>query len=414
MPSLLPCDRHISVPKKLPIIAVLTTLVVGLPLGLATAALAETGTSTVIAGTGTAGSSGDGGAANAALLNHPAGVATASDGTLYLSDQGNHIVRRVTPSGTITTIAGTGKQAASSKATIPSGAQGTATDLGMPQQLALGPDQTLYIADSFLFRVLALSPNGTLSVVAGTGVEGFSGDGGPAIEATLRQLGGLAVGADGTVYLGDLGNQRVRAVSPAGTISTVAGTGAPQLTAASGTATQIAVPSPNSLAVDPDGALWIADGLVLHRVSAGQLVTITRPADRNGLPAGSWEVSDTASWPPSDTPLNNIAAVAAGKDGVYAFDQQEHAILRIGPDHALATVATTKQAVIGQLAVTASGDILLAETNQHQILLIRPKTPTPTDDDGELPLRPWILGATGIGVGLVVCLVLLWRRRLGR
>jgi sugar lactone lactonase YvrE len=178
----------------------------------------------VVAGTGTAGSPGDGGPSSAAHLDHPTGVAVAPDRTVYISDAGNRTVRAVSPAGTITTVAGTGRAGAGA-GTVPEGAIATRVDLGLPASLAVGPDRTVYIADAGLFLVLALSPDGRLSVLAGNGRRGDTGDGGPATKAALGSPRGLAAAPDGTVYIADPDNQRVRAVSRGGTIAMVADPG---------------------------------------------------------------------------------------------------------------------------------------------------------------------------------------------
>nr|PZM89648.1 MAG: hypothetical protein DIU77_18850 [Thermocrispum agreste] len=254
-------------------------MVVVAPQCLATVAYANDNDLVVFAGTGTEGFSGDGGPASQASLHEPTGVAVGGGGTVYISDSGNFRVRAVSPNGTISTVAGTGQLSRkwSGPDPVPEGASGTEVEM-IPGALAVGPDEALYIADNSRAQVLALSRDGWLSVVAGSGAVGFSGDGGPATEAKFRALTGLAVAPDGTLYIGDKENLRLRAVSPDGVITTVAGNGRLSLTvpAAGGPATSIPV-VPIDVAVDGDGAVWIVGGL-LRRLASGRVSTITRPA----------------------------------------------------------------------------------------------------------------------------------------
>lgn len=375
----------------------------------------------VVAGTGTAGFSGDGGPAAQALLDNPAGVAAAADGTVYISDAGNHRVRAVAPDGAISTVAGTGT-AGNRVTDIPDGSSATEVDLALPQSLAVGPDRTVYIADAGLARVFALTPEGRLSVVAGSGEIAPAGtpvDGGPATEASLGRPGGLAVAPDGTLYIGDGDSHRVRAVSPGGDISTVAGNGGSQATAAGGPATEVAVPSPAGLALDRDGGLWIAGGLLLHRLSDGKVSTVVV---RGGPVDGRWDrwgLSDEPTWPPTDQPLGEITAVAAGPDGVYAVDQRSRGVLRLASGDVLSAAAEAGDgfagAFTGPLVVT--DDVAYAVDNAgHQVfalpLAAAGAGPDRGDDgdDGSSAWWPYALGAL-IVAALAGGGLLMWRRR---
>ncbi|MDG4784832.1 hypothetical protein O7626_02600 [Micromonospora sp. WMMD1102] len=393
--------RRVAVP--------LAALVIGAALVPPPPAYGEAVDLDVFAGTGTAGATGDGGPASAAALDRPGGVAVAADGSVYLSDAGNRRVRKVAPDGTISTVAGSGR-AGTPGTEVTDGTSGTEVDLALPQSLAVGRDDTLYIADTGLARVFRLAPDGRLSVVAGTGVPGPVGDGGPAARASFGQLGGLAVAPDGTVYVGDVRNHRVRAVTPDGTIDTVAGNGNSQLVAAGGEATTIPVPSPGSLAVDGSGDLWIADGLVLHRLAGGKLGTVTLPDQPDGA---RWELSEAGNWPPPEPPMNNVAAVSAAGDQVYALDQSARTLLRLGDGAALGTVATLDAAgspVVGPVAVGASGVGYLVDNAGHRVYSFRLSAPNPETPDGDSSVPWWPFAA---GAVLVVIVVVGWlvRRR---
>lgn len=163
---------------------------------------------------------GDGGPANEAFLYFPYGVAVAPDGSVYIADSYNNRIRRVSPDGIITTVAGTGEYGYG-------GDGGPAVDavLAEPWAVRIGPDGSLYVSDTGTQRVRRITPDGMITTVAGNGLHGFDGDGGPATEARLRVPADVAFGPDGSLYIPDAFNLRVRRVSADGIISTVAGTG---------------------------------------------------------------------------------------------------------------------------------------------------------------------------------------------
>ena len=218
------------------------------------------GAVTTVAGTGVKGSTGDGGPATSAALNTPQGVAVDDSGAVYISEFYGARVRRVAPDGTITTFAGTGTEGFSGD-----GGLATSARLRWPVGLAIGRDGSVYIADYANHRVRRVAPDGVITTVAGTGAKGSGGDGGPAVAAQLDSPAGLAVGSDGTVYVSEFGGDRVRAISPAGTISTVAGTGAPGGDGDGGPAGAATLQEPIGLALSRRGDLHIADS-ANHRV----------------------------------------------------------------------------------------------------------------------------------------------------
>ena len=148
-----------------------------------------------VAGNGTSGFSGDGGPATEASLNTPVAVAGGPDGSLYIADYLNDRIRRVGPDGRITTVAGSGVGGFSGD-----GGPGVAARLNRPYGIVAGSDGSLFIADATNHRVRRVAPGGTITTVAGTGVRGFSGDGGPATAARLYSPHGLALGPDGSLY----------------------------------------------------------------------------------------------------------------------------------------------------------------------------------------------------------------------
>lgn len=237
------------------------------------------GVITTVAGSGTAGYSGDGGAAVSARLRCPRGIAVDGKGNLYVADSYNFRIRKVTPDGTIRTLAGNGDYGRSGD-----GGLATTASIGLVQSLVLDEAGNLYLADVYYHCVRKLSPAGVISTVAGTGTPGFSGDGGPAVNAALQFPRGLATDVHGNLYIADAGNHRVRKVSPAGIISSVAGTTVAGYAGDLSAAAAAQLNYPYGLATDPRGNVFIAD-LRNYRVRKARLETLLdRPlADWRGV-----------------------------------------------------------------------------------------------------------------------------------
>jgi streptogramin lyase len=177
---------------------------------------------TTFAGTGEKGYSGDGGPAQKAQLNNPYGIARGPDGALYICDMGNHVIRRVSANGEITTVAGTGKAGNSGD-----GGVATSAELTDPYEVRFDKTGNLFFVDmgsAVVRRVDAKTK--TISTVAGCGKTGFSGDGGPAVEARMNQPHSIQFDGHGDLYICDIMNHRIRKVATeSGRISTFGGTG---------------------------------------------------------------------------------------------------------------------------------------------------------------------------------------------
>jgi trimeric autotransporter adhesin len=212
---------------------------------------------TTVAGNGVSGYSGDGGPATSAALSYPYGTAVDGSGNLYVADTGNNCIRRVmTSTGIITTVAGNGVSGSS-------GDGGPATSAGLmnPSDVAVDGSGNIYIADTGNNRIrMVTKSTGIISSVAGTGVTGYSGDGGPAISAALSFPSGVAVDGLGSIYIADADNHCIRMVmTSTGIITTVAGSGVAGYSDDGGLATSAALSYPYGIAVDGSGNIYIAD-----------------------------------------------------------------------------------------------------------------------------------------------------------
>lgn len=338
-----------------------------------------------VAGNGESGAAGDGGPATAAQLQNPEGVAFTPDGALLIADTGNHRIRRVGLDGAISTLAGAGEPGFGGD-----GGPATAALLNAAEAIAVGPDGTLYVADTGNHRIRGIGADGVIRTVAGSGQPGFDGDGGPATAAALLGPSGVAVGADGSIFIGDWGNERVRKVGPDGAITTVAGTGAPSRGASGSAAlpgdarpaTSISIETPEGVALAPDGTLYVADtgnGRILRVTPAGMATTVagkdpgTPPQE--GVPALS-------------SVLGSPAAVAAAPDGtLYVAATQDSRVWRITPAGILSTLAGTGNARFSGdggratqadlnypegVAVGRDGAVYIADTGNHRIRRVTP------------------------------------------
>jgi sugar lactone lactonase YvrE len=256
---------------------------------------AATGLIATVAGTGASGNTGDGGPATSATFTRISGVALDSAGNLFVADLSAHRVRRVDAvTGIVAAYAGTGTRGFS-------GDNGPAVsaDLWFPQGLAVDGSGDLYVWDTGNSRIRRVHA-GVIATVAGNGVGGFGGDGGPATSANLNGAAGLAVDSSGRIYISDTGNHRVRRVSAAGTITTIAGTGTRASAGDFGLAVSASL-TPGGIAVDAAGNVYVGDSGVytnqrVRRVDAATGV-ITTYAGGWGL-AGDGGAATSATMSP--------------------------------------------------------------------------------------------------------------------
>ncbi len=286
-----------------------------------------------VAGQGFNSSGGDGGPALNAGLNFPSGIAFDAAGNYYIADPGNSRVRVVNGvSGTIQTFAGNGTAGFGGD-----GGSATSALLNQPDGVAFDPSKTiLYIADAANNRIRAVA-GGTIATIAGTGTRGFSGDAGPAVNAQLASPQAIAVDAAGNVFFGDLLNNRVREIRLADhTILTVAGNGAAGYSGDGGQATAAQINGPAGLAFDAAGNLLISDAsnFVVRRVTpAGVISTIAG----SGFPGFSGD-----GGPATSARLAVPFGLAVDSSGeVYIADSFNDVIRRLTPLACVFTLSPT-------------------------------------------------------------------------
>ncbi len=254
------------------------------------------------AGTGLGGYSGDGGAATAARMWYPSGVAVDDIGNLYIADQRNDRIRKVDTFGIITTVAGTGLPGFSGD-----GSAAISAKLAHPTRVTLDASGNLFVADSGNNRIRKVDVAGTITTVAGSGINGFSGDGGSALSAELNTPIDMAVDATGNIFIADYSNNRIRKVDAAGTISTYAGITIPGFSGDGGPATAANIFQPSGIAVDAAGNVFFSD-LANFRVRkidpAGIITTVAGNGDP-GYNGDNMQATNARLWFPEGIALDS-------------------------------------------------------------------------------------------------------------
>ncbi|MBL8235968.1 MAG: hypothetical protein JNM66_01010 [Bryobacterales bacterium] len=281
--------------------------------------VSPSGIITTVAGTGVPGFSGDGAAATAAQLNYPSAVEVDSAGNIYIADTSNHRIRKVTPAGIISTIAGNGTAGFGGDS-----GQATAAALWFPLGVTRDPAGNLYIADAYNNRIRKITPAGVITTMAGNGTDGFSGDGAAATAAALSQPSATAIDAAGNLFIADRFNHRIRKVTPGGIITTVAGNGTGGFDSDGVAATAAALFYPSDIAVDFNNNLYIADqgNNRTRKITPGGIISTVAG---NGTPGFSGD-----GGPGANAQLNvPVGVTVDGATLVYTADSLNHRIRRI-------------------------------------------------------------------------------------
>ena len=321
------------------------------------------GTLTAVAGTGVQGFGGDGAAAISALLNAPQGIAVGPDNTIYVSDTGNQRIRSIS-NGQIATFAGTGIAGFSGD-----GASALAATLSKPTGLAIDAQGSLLLCDTSNHRLRRISA-GVITTVAGSGIQGFFGDNAAATAAELDSPTGVAVSANGSIYIADTHNHRLRVVNPNGIIQTFAGTGAPGYSGDTGPATAAQLSSPRSVTVDSAGDVIFADSNN-HRIrSINPQGTITTIA------GSSWQGLATDGSVATGSPLNTPRGVTLSSFNAPVFaDTPNHLVREVAANGNIYTIAIPQSPRSSIVTLTALPSIAYGQGSAT--ITVSGSVPTP-------------------------------------
>jgi hypothetical protein len=212
-----------------------------------------TGIISTIAGNGLAGYSGDGGFAIGCQLSSPTGIAIDDSGNIYIADYGNNVIRKINSFGIITTIAGNGVSG------LGDGGSAMLATFNGPYGITLDKNNCIYITDLFDYRVRKINTSGIISTIAGNGIQGYTGDGGPAINAEISTPNFLCVDTANNIFVPDWKNHVVRKIDKSGIITTIAGKGAAGNSGDGSLATDAELFVPNGVAIDKTGNIYICD-----------------------------------------------------------------------------------------------------------------------------------------------------------
>jgi sugar lactone lactonase YvrE len=327
-------------------------------------------TITTLAGSGAYGYAGDSGPATSARLNMAGGVAVDAQGNTYIADTWNHRVRKIA-GGIVTTLAGTGQEGSAGN-----GGPAAQATLSFPRAVAVDAQGNVYVSDTGNSAVRKITPNGTISAFAGTGAVGFAGDLGAATSARLSYPRGLAVDSNGNVYVADTWNYRIRKISAAGTIQTVAGNGSYGVFGDGGQAVNASLGAIEALALDAQGNLYISDPYHhrVRRIGTGGVITTVVGGSFGDYGDGGAAAIAKLKYP---------RGVAVDQQGnLLLADSMNHRIRKALVSGSISTVAGTGSAgysgdgglatgaqlnTPGGLAIDSAGSLVLADLLNYRV-----------------------------------------------
>jgi len=346
---------------------------------------------TTFAGTGVAGTTGDGGPATSAELDYPYGVALDAAGNIYVADYEAGRIRKIAVDGTITTVAGGG-------GAFGNGVPATQAAVPQPTDVAVDSAGNLYIAAGLIYEVTL---DGVIHTIAGLQLAGCCGDGGPVSQATFGPKG-LARDAQGNVYVADQGQHKIRKIAADLTVTTLAGTGQPGFPAGSGPATAATLNGPNGVGVDSDGNVYIAD-------TGNNLIRMVTPDGTIQTIAGDGRFAFAGDGGPAvNASVNNPCFVLPdGAGNIWIADTNSHRIRRISPSGVIETVAgngtpgfagdggpatAAELSIPNALALDAAGNLYIADPAAETIRKVSASGIITT-----FAGTPGVLGYTGDG-----------------
>ena len=336
---------------------------------------------TTVAGNGTGGYAGDGGAATNARLNNPYGVAVDSLGNIVLADTSNNRIRKVGTNGNIALVAGNGSGGYSGD-----GGVATSAALYTPRGVAVDSGGNIYIADFNNSRIRQLGTNGIITTVAGNGGQGYSGDGVAATGTELNNPSGVTVDSLGNLFIADTANQRIRKVGVNGIIATVAGNGSASYSGDGGMATNAALSNPSGVAVDSLGNIYFADTFNsrIRKVGTNGIITTEAGNGSQGYSGDGGAATNAA--------LNNPFGVAVDNLGdVFIADSAGQRIRKVGTNGIITTVAGNGSASYSGdggvatnaalnnpagVAVDSLGEVFIADASNNRSRKVSSNVPT--------------------------------------
>ena len=334
------------------------------------------------------GYSGDAGAATAAQLSNPCAIALDASGNLYIADQLNDRIRKVTSDGNINSIAGDGTNGYFGDTKAASSAE-----VYFPCGMAFDRAGNLYIADTNNNVIRKIGTNGIISTVAGDGTASYLGDNGPATVAELNAPQGVAVDSAGNIYIADTGNQRIRKVTTDGNINTVAGNGVAGYSGDGGAATGATFNSPQSIKVDAAGNMYIADTVnnAIRKVAANGIITTIAGNGTDCIISGAICFSGDGNAATSASLFHPKDIVLDAAGNLYIADAANQRIRVVAPNGIISTIAGNGTAGAGGdggpatfaqlrfpggLALGSGGTIYVADTQNEEIRLLTPNLPS--------------------------------------
>jgi sugar lactone lactonase YvrE len=298
----------------------------------------------------------------ASSFNFPAGVAVDSVGNLYVADAGNHKIRKITAAGVVSTLAGSGAIGSAD-------GSGTASSFSFPTGVAVDGSGTVYVADAVNNKIRKITAAGVVSTLAGSGAIGSADGSGTASSFSFPN--GVAVDGSGTVYVADSNNHKIRKITAAGVVSTLAGSGTEGSADGSGTAASFSFP--NGIAVDGSGTVYVADTVnnKIRKITPAGVVSTLAGSGAEGSADGSG-TAVSFSLP------SGVAVDGSGT--VYVADTSNNKIRKITPAGVVSTFAgtgdfgaedgsaamATFDGLLG-VAVDSSGNVLVADANNNTI-----------------------------------------------
>ena len=323
-----------------------------------------------VAGIGYFGFSGDGGPATQAHLQYPYGVAVDNAGNIFIADSNNHRIRKVDTNGIITTVAGIGIIGFS-------GDGGPAIDASfyLPTGVAVDSVGNIFIADTHNSRIRKVDTSGIITTVAGNGNSGFSGDGGPAKDASLNKPWGVAVDSAGNIFIADYFNNRIRKVDTSGIITTVAGNGGSSYCGDGGPATLACFTFPHAVAVDNAGNIFIISTYRIRKVDTSGIITTVAGNGVVGFSGDGGLATDASLCSPWGAAVDSVG-------NIFIADTNNHRIRKVDTSGIITTVAGNgDQGFSGDdvpatnaslyypngVAVDNAGNIFIADYYNHRI-----------------------------------------------